>query len=576
MPGRPVPPRPQQRPPYRPPEDQATVVMPPLPGEPEPAPQPASQSLAKASGSMMIANLVSRVTGFVRQIMLVGVLGIGTINDSYTVSNNLPNIVYELLLGGVLASVVIPVLVRAQHEDADGGEGYTQRLLTVATVVLAVGTVIAIAASPLLTKLYFSPGGQDKPELTTFLSYLILPEIFFYGVFGLLSGILNARQVFRPAAWAPVANNLVMFVTLGLFAILPGEITLNPLKMGEPKLLLLGLGTTAGIVLQAVLLVPALRRTGFRFRWRWGWDRRMSTFGRLSLWLVVYTLISQVSQVVLTKVATGAEAGSITIYSNSWLLLQVPYGVLGVSLLTAIMPRLSKAAAVGDVEGVVANLSRGTRMSTTMLIPIVGLMTVLGPQIGIALFAIRHGSTNSAAELGLALTTSAFGIVFYGITMLQMRVFYAMNKASTPTTINAIMVGVKVILFYTAAHAIDPHHLVYALTFINGLGFIISMLLGQYFLRRRVGALHFGPVVRTIVKVTVATVWGAGAALLVAKGLDLVLTGTSAGATDLRAWVTLILGTLVGLPLTFGVMVLLRVNEIQPAVSRLRRLAHRG
>lgn len=535
--------------------------------------EPATPSLAKASGSMMIATLVSRLTGFVRQVVMVGVIGIGAVNDSYNVANNLPNIVYELLLGGVLAAVVIPTLVRAQHEDADDGRAFTQRLLTVSFTVLAVGTVVAVIAAPLLTKLYFSSNGEDHPELTTAFSRLILPEILFYGIFGLLSGILNSRHNFKPAAWAPVLNNVIMFATLGLYAAMPGQITLNPGLMSEPKLLVLGIGTTLGVVVQALVLIPLLLRMGFRFRWRWGWDRRLGRFGQLAMWLVIYTLVSQVAYVELTKVATSGVSGTYTIYSNSWLLLQVPYGILAVSMLTAIMPRLSKAAAEGSMAGIRENLSVGSRMSIVLLLPLCAVITVLGPQIGVALFAIRHSEAGNAAVLGLSLTTSAFGIMFYAVTMLQMRVFYAMNDARTPTVINACTVVLKVALFYTAGKVLDPHHLVYGLTFVNGLGFLTSTLIGQYWLRRKVGMLDTPRIVRTLLKVAVAAAWGSGAALLVAKGIDAIVPA-SAGLA--RAWAVMIVGGIVGLGITFGLMMLLRVSEVAPLTRRVGRLVKRG
>jgi putative peptidoglycan lipid II flippase len=262
----------------------------------------------------------------------------------------------------------------------------------------------------------------------------------------------------------------------------------------------------------------------------------------------------------------------MTIYSNAWLLLQVPYGVLGVSLLTAIMPRLSKAAATGDLPGVVDNLSTGSRLSAVMLIPICALMTVLGPQIGIALFSIRHGMADQATELGLALTISSFGIVFYAITMLQLRVFYAMNDARTPTLINGIMVVVKVILFYACAHLLDPHHRVYGLAFVNGLGFLIAAMIGEVWVRKRIGQLETGRLVRTVIKAAAAAAWGAAGALLVAKGFNAALPDSP----HLRAWLTLILGSVVGLGLTFGVMTMLRVGELSPVTNRLARLARRG
>ncbi|HEX4721276.1 MAG TPA: murein biosynthesis integral membrane protein MurJ [Pseudonocardiaceae bacterium] len=574
--------QPQRRQPQRHP---GRPLPPPLPPQgdrwyPEPVtelipivpPTPDTPSLAQASGSMVIATAVSRITGFVRQVLLVGVVGFGAVNDSYNVANNLPNIVYELLLGGVLAGVVIPTLVRAQHEDPDEGLAFTQRLLTVSFVVLAVGTTIAVLCAPLLTKLYFSSNGVDVPALTTAFSRLILPEIMFYGIFGMLSGILNSRHNFKPAAWAPVLNNVIMFGTLGIYALLPGEITLNPIKMTEPKLLVLGIGTTLGVVVQALMLIRPLLRIGFSFRWRWGFDRRLGQFGQLALWLVLYTLVSQVGYVELTKVATSAATGTYTTYTNSWLLLQVPYGILGVSMLTAIMPRLSRAAAEGDMGGIIDNLSTGSRMAAVMLVPLCAMITVLGPQVGEALFAIRHSQASSATVLGLSLTTSAFGLWFFAITMLQMRVFYAMNDARTPTLINAIMVVIKVALFYTCSHVLDSHHVVYGLTFVNAFGFVVNAVIGESLLRRRIGALDTGRVIRTLLKVGVASAWGAGAALLVADGIEKLLPGASGLA---ESWLTMIVGGLVGLAITFGLMMLLRVSEIKPVTRRLLRLAGR-
>lgn len=538
--------------------------------------KPDEPSLAKSSGSMLVANLISRITGFIRTVMLGSIIGFGAINDSYALANNFPNIVYELLLGGVLASVVIPSLVRAQHEDEDGGESFAQRLLTVTLVILLVGTVIAVACSPLLTKIYFSSSGKDTPALTTALTYLILPEIFFYGVFGIVSGILNTKHAFKAPAWASVANNLVMFVTLGIYAVMPGEISLNPVRMGDPKLLVLGIGTTLGIVVQSVVILPALRRVGFRFRWRWGIDTRLRQFGKLAGWLVLYTLITQVGYTELSKVATAASSGSYAVYASAWNLIQVPYGVVGVSLLTAIMPRLSKAAATGDMDGVVDNLSTGSRMTSVMLIPLVAIMTVLGPEIGQALFSLGHGGSN-ATQLGLTLTTSSFGIVCYSITLLQLRVFYAMNNAWIPTTINLVMVSMRIVLFNITPHLLAPNHVVYGLAFANGFSFLIGAIVGAIWLRVRIGRLGLKRVVTTISKVIVAAVWGAAAALLISKAIQFVLRAHhGTGAVELHAWLSLLIGTAIGLTITFGLMRLLRVSEITPAFNRLNRLLKRG
>ncbi|HEY3749963.1 MAG TPA: lipid II flippase MurJ, partial [Pseudonocardiaceae bacterium] len=154
-----------------------------------------------------------------------------------------------------------------------------------------------------------------------------------------------------------------------------------------------------------------------------------------------------------------------------------------------------------------------------------------------------------------------------------LRVFYALNDARTPTMINAVMVVLKVILFYVSAHVLDARHVVYGLTFVNAFGFVAGALVGEVWLRRKIGALDTGRVVRTILKVAVASAWGAGAALLVAKGIDAVVPASDA---LVRAWVVMVVGSLVGLAITFGLMTLLRVTEIRPVAQRIGRLLARG
>ena len=395
---------------------------------------------------MAVASLVSRITGFLRQLALVTVLGLGVVNDSYTVANTLPNIVYELLLGGVLTSVMVPLLVRAQTEDADGGEAYTRRLLTVAGVVLAVATLAAMATAPLLTRLYLGDGaGPANPQLATAFAWLLLPQIFFYGVGALLGALLNTRGVFAPFAWAPVLNNVVVLAVLGVFVAVPGRITLDPVQLSDPKLLVLGIGTTLGIVAQALVLIPAVRRTGFHYRPLWGWDRRLTETGGLAVWVVAYVLIGQAGYIVTTRVAAGAAPGSVAIYSTAWLLLQVPYGVLGVSLLTALMPRMSRAAAEGRTADVVADLRLGTRLSAVVLLPVSALLTLFGTQLGVGLFSMGAGSAGEGStRLGATLAASAFGLLPYAVMMLQTRVFYALTDSRTPTLLQLVIVGVKI------------------------------------------------------------------------------------------------------------------------------------
>jgi putative peptidoglycan lipid II flippase len=527
----------------------------------------APPSLVRATGSMAVATLVSRSTGFVRQLALAAVLGIGVVNDSYTVANTLPNMLYEILLGGVLTSVVVPLLVRAAREDADQGAAYAQRLVTVATMALGVATALAVVAAPLLAWLFLGDGQNASPRLATAFAYLLLPQILCYGLSGLFGAILNARSIFGPPAWAPVLNNMVVLITLVIYLLVPGEISLDTVRMGEPKLLVLGLGTTAGIAAQAVVQLPGLRRAGFHFGWRWGWDRRLTQAGGMAAWFVLYVLVGQLGYLVTTRSAAQGEPGGIVIYSLVWLLLQLPFGVLGYSLLTAIMPRMSRAAADGDLPGVVSDLSLGARYLTVLLLPISVVFTLAGEQLGVALFSLGKASTD-AERLGLALAVSAFGLLPYAVTMLQLRVFYALADARTPTMINAAMVAVKVPLLLACPVLLDPAAVVLGLTAVNSLSYLAGAVVGQVWLGRRLGQLDTGRTLVTVGKCLLAAVPAVGAVLGLRAVLD--LDGVAG------AWLDLGLTTVVVGVVMAAALLVLRTPELTAATRPLlARFTHR-
>ncbi|QKV77115.1 murein biosynthesis integral membrane protein MurJ [Amycolatopsis sp. Hca4] len=556
----------------------ATQVMPALKGPlvkprpdgeaPEEAPAKAP-SLAKASGRMAIASLISRITGFLWKLLLVAAIGQGVANDSFNVANTMPNIIFELLMGGVLASVVVPLLVRSQ-DDPDGGAAYTQRLITVAFSLLLVGTVVAVIAAPAFTSLYVDSSGKASPALTTAFAYLLLPEIFFYGVFALLSAVLNAKQIFGPTAWAPVINNLVVIFTILVVWIMPGDINTTQVSITDPKVLTLGIGVTGGIVAQALLLVPPLLRSGFRFKWRWGIDKQMKEFGGLALWILGYVAVSQIGYTINTRVLTSGSPGGVTAYSNAWLLFQLPYGVIGVSLLTAIMPRMSRAAADGDHKKLIGDLSYASRISTVMLVPISAVMTVVGGSIGIALFTFGKGTVETAERLGDALAISAFALLPYALVMLQMRVFYAMKDARTPTLIMIVMTLVKVPLLYLCPVLLSEDNVVLGVMMVNALTFVVGAILGQVWLWVTLGNLRSKRVIGVILFTVVASALGVGAAWVAGQLVP------DAFGPKLGAWAKLFLQSIVGIVVSFGVLMALKVEELKPATSRFTRLIKRG
>lgn len=472
--------------------------------------------IVRSTGSMAVATLFSRITGFLRNAMIVWTLG-AAISSAFNTANTLPNLITEIVLGAVLTALVVPVLVRAEKEDPDRGEAFIRRLFTLTATLLVIVTTLSVIAAPLLTALQLRTDGKVNLSQATAFAFLLLPQIFFYGIFALFAAILNTKGIFKPGAWAPVVNNLIALATLAAYWFLPGKLAADQqVSLTDPHVMLLGIGTTLGVVVQALILLPYLAKAGINLTPLWGIDDRLKQFGGMALAIIVYVAISQAGYIVTTRIASGASEAAPNIYQQAWLLLQMPYGIVGVTLLTAIMPRLSRRAAAGDDAGVIDDLTLGTKLTFLALIPVVVFFTVFGTNIAIGLFAYLEFSTAAATTLGLTLSCSAFTLIPYALVLLHLRVFYAREEAWTPTFIIAGITITKVILSYLAPVIADSsEHVVIYLGAANGLGFVAGAIIGAVLLRRSLGSLRELDILRSALWVTSAALVGAAVAWLI-------------------------------------------------------------
>lgn len=535
-------------------------------------------AVVSRSWGMAFATLISRITGFIRIVLLAAILG-AALSSAFSVANQLPNMVAALVLEATFTAIFVPVLARAERDDPDGGTGFVRRLVTLATALLLVTTILSVAAAPLLVHLMLGDDPLVNRPLTTAFAYLLLPQVIFYGLSSVFMAILNTRNVFGPPAWAPVVNNLVAIATLGLYVLVPGELSLDPVEMGNAKLLVLGIGTTLGVFAQNAVLFVAIRRERVSLRPLWGIDKRLKKFGMMALAMVLYVVISQIGMIVGNQIASGAAASGPAIYNYTWLVLQLPFGLIGVTVLTVVMPRLSRNAAAGDGPAVLADLSLATRLTMVTLIPVVAFMTVGGPAIGSALFAYGNFGATDAGYLGMAITLSAFTLIPYAMVLLQLRVFYAREQPWTPIALILVITTVKIVASLAAPHLTDDPDLVAGyLGLANGLGFLAGATLGHVLLRANLkppaGRLITLPVIRTIL----VTIAGSLAAGLVAHvidqltGLETLTESAGAGGSLLRL---LVLG-LVMLPIIGAVMVAAKVPEAAAALAFVRRRLGRG
>ncbi|MGV0341556.1 murein biosynthesis integral membrane protein MurJ [Corynebacterium mastitidis] len=493
------------------------------PARPEEAPRASETTdgdVVRSTGSMALATLISRITGFLRTVLIGSTVGTA-VGSAFSAANTLPNLITEIVLGAVLTSLVVPVLVRAEKEDPDGGAAFIRRLFTLAFSLLTVITVLAVIAAPLLTQMLVRKNGEVNITQSVSFAYWLLPQIFFYGLFSLFMAVLNTKGVFRPGAWAPVANNIISIAVLLLYQFLPGRLSdTAPSGPLDPHVLLLGLGTTLGVVTQLLIMVPALKRAGVDLRPLWGIDARLKDFGGMAAAIVVYVAISQLGYSLTSQIASDFSRSALLIYQNHWLLLQVPYGIIGVTLLTAIMPRLSRKAAEADDRGVVDDLTLATKLTFIALLPIVVFFTAFGQDIAFGLFHYGHFDPDSASILGLTLSFSAFTLIPYALVLLHLRVFYAREEAWTPTFIIAGITVTKVVLSFLAPTvASSPDRVVVLLGAANGFGFVAGAIIGAMLLRRKLGSLRFAAVLRT-------SLWAFGASIVgvtVAGGASILL-----------------------------------------------------
>ncbi|MFD1373091.1 murein biosynthesis integral membrane protein MurJ [Actinoplanes sichuanensis] len=477
---------------------------------------------------MAVATLASRVAGFLRILVLAAALGLGTrLLDTYNVANTLPNAVYELVVGGTMASIVVPLLTRASLSEPDGGVLYAQRLLSLIVYVLSAVTILAVVIAPWLIDLYAPGFTVEQRDLAIVFSRFFLPQILFYGLSATTGAILNIRGRFAAGAWAPLCNSVIV-IAVGLTYLSVAGSAAAGTGLSTGHLLLLGLGTTAGVVAQTILVLWALARSGFPVRLRL--DPRgigIRRIGKLGVWVLLAVVASQTLTAAATRAASWAGPGGVTAYQNASAVYLVPYAVIAVSVMTAILPRLSQYAARGERNRVTTGLSRAVRTALVVMAPIAAAFLLLGPHIATVLFA--HGNSSAATVRVLGLVLAGFGLTLVPFTsyMILQRGLYALQDTRTSALITALVAAVGVAGCAAAGWLLPGEDIVIGIPVAYALAYTVGLNVTALVLRRRLGYLDGRRLVRTHVRVLVATAAGAGCAGLVVWAVD---AATWAGA----------------------------------------------
>ncbi|MFV0451935.1 MAG: murein biosynthesis integral membrane protein MurJ [Propioniciclava sp.] len=491
-----------------------------------PPPGAASRRLLNATALMASGTLISRVLGFLKSMLLVFVLGASSPQaDAYSLATLIPNSLYILLAGGALNTVLVPQIVRHTKNDEDGGEAFINRIMTAFLVLLAAAALIATALTPQLLMLWTdaewrTPAMADNWHSLVLLAFLTMPQLFFFGAFFLIGQVLNARDRFGPMMWAPIVNNIVGIAVLAGYAAVWGTNVGQPFT--DTQVIVLGIGSTLGIIAQTLALIPAMRAIGMRYRPRWDFKGQgLGETFHLAKWMLGYALLAQLVQFLVVRLASGATvAGSggaeggagVAAYNTAYLVWILPHSLLTVSLATAMLPSASRLFAAGDLSAVAAETSRTLRLAVTFIVPASLGFLVLG--LPFSRLALSHGAGESGwTFIGWTLIAFAIGLVPYTIQYLSLRGYYAMDNTRVPFLLQLLISVVNIgLALGLVALVDDPSTVAARLALAYSGAYIVGALATHLALRRRLTGLSGRSLLRHILRVTAATTPGAAVA----------------------------------------------------------------
>ncbi|MFF7125774.1 murein biosynthesis integral membrane protein MurJ [Streptomyces sp. NPDC008240] len=571
-------------------------VQPPVPA-PAAAPEPAGPSapaatsaptapapkkggkaggLLKSSAVMAAGTMVSRLTGFIRSALIAAALGLGLLADSFQVAYQLPTMIYILTVGGGLNSVFVPQLVRSMKEDEDGGEAFANRLLTLVMVALAALTGLAMLAAPLLVRA-LSPTIADNPAANdvavTFTRYF-LPSIFFMGIHVVMGQILNARGKFGAMMWTPVLNNIVIIISLGAFIWVYGTAANSHLDVASipPQgQRLLGVGVLLGLVVQALAMIPYLRETGFRIRLRFDWKGHgLGKAAMLAKWTILFVLANQVGAMVVTQLSTaagdasGVKGTGFAAYANAQLIWGLPQAIITVSLMAALLPRISRSAAEGDSGAIRDDISQGLRTTAVAIVPIAFGFLALGIPMCTLIFG--SAGTGSAVNMGYMLMAFALGLIPYSVQYVVLRAFYAYEDTRTPFYNTVIVAAVNASASGLCYLLLPARWAVAGMAAAYGLAYAIGVGVAWRRLRKRLGGdLDGARVLRTYARLGIASVPAALLSGAVCYGI-----GHTLGQGVIGSFAALVVGGAVLLGVFFVAARRMRIDELNSLVGMVR------
>ena len=540
----------------------------------------------KPSAVMAAGTVVSRVTGVFRDIAATAALGFFLVSDAFSLGNSLPTVIYILVIGGALNAVFVPQLVRRMKEDADDGRAYADRLITLVGSILLVFSILAVLCAPLIVDLY-TPDNYPANEydLAVAFARLCLPQVLFYGIYTMLSQVLNARGRFGAPMFAPIANNIVAISTFLLFIAVAGTSAASDGVLTTQQVLILGIGTTLGVIVQALILIPVLIRSGYRWKPRFDWKGSgLGKTGTLALWTIGLVFVNQAAYIVITRLAAkanvdaaaaGLVAAGLTTYQKAHLVFMLPHSVITVSIVTAMLPALSRVAHDGNLRRVGNDVGATMRLVAALIVPIAAILMCVGTGVAILLFGYGAATPEQAGIMGAIVSVFMIGPLPFTLFYVMLRGYYALEDTKTPFWIT---VGFNVVLLAIAVPLFNASRAggfqVGSLALSYGIAYWIAFIVSWIILGRRLGGLDTRRTVVTLIKLISAGLVSLGA--MFAAFAFVFERGTKIyEQSKLGVLQEVVLISLLGLAVYLLCAWILRVPEVGQAMSLVRRKIRR-
>ena len=510
---------------------------------------------------MTAATLVSRVTGLVRTWAMAFALGNTMMTSAYQVANNLPNVIYDLVAGGLLAAAFLPVLLlELERNGRDGFNRFGSNILNICLVVLGALSIIAtIFAEPLVfTQTFTVDQGGQVAQLATRFFRIFAIQLLFYGLGGVITGILNSQRSYFLTSIAPALNNICVIV--GFFAYIPLS-----QHNADTAFVVLAVLTTLGVAVQFVIQVPALAKVGFKWQPVLSFrDPALLETLNIAIPTLVFILGNLVAFSCRNAFSLLAGDDGPSILGYAWMWFQLPYGVVAVSLSRAMFTEMSSATARNDWESLRRYVNRGLRGTLYLIIPLAGLMFVLANQI-IGVFRAGAFTADDVNVVAQVLQLWVLGLPMYAMYMYLYNTFASIRRFLPFALLNCCLVVAQIALYAVLSR---PEAFGFAgIPIADICYYALGALLALLLLRKQVGALGVRSIVVMAAKVMVATAIGAGVvmALLVLVPLELSTVSSLAQIV--------VLG-LVGLVIIIGLCRVAKVEEstiVSSLIARMRR-----